>query len=90
MVRLQNIQPVQDIKICVIECKNWRNLNKKYGKDIVEKEVLTRFNRYPCNAIRILIISFLNVLTQPAVQLLKHHGCCQNAFSRQPKRYGLF
>lgn len=56
-----------------IECKNWRKLNRPYGTDIAEKEVIDRFANF-AGGFKILVISFLYLLTRKARRFLKAHN----------------
>jgi hypothetical protein len=60
-------------EILAIECKNWRKLDKKYGSDIAQTEIVERFQHIGTN-LKLCIISFMDVLSKPSVQLIKSHG----------------
>jgi len=54
------------------EVKNWQQQGRPYGTEIIESEVLTRFTTEA--PIKLLIITFLSLLTHKALELLKQHG----------------
>lgn len=60
-------------QILGIECKNWRDLDRPYGTDIAETEIIDRFKHHG-SGLKLLIISFIDLLTKQALQLLKQHG----------------
>jgi len=60
-------------QILAIECKNWRMLNRPYGTDICETEIIDRFKNH-AGGIKLLIITFADLLTKKARNLLKQHN----------------
>jgi len=54
------------------EVKNWQQQNRPYGTDIIKEEVLTRYETQA--PVKLLIITFLSLLTQKALELLREHG----------------
>jgi len=60
-------------EIARIECKNWRQLDRPYDKDIAFNEVVKRFEDTPNGTVKVLIISF-QVFTQEALELIEAHG----------------
>lgn len=62
-----------------IECKNWRLFNKPYGTKTAKSEIISRFLDYETEhgkllKLKILIISFKELLTKKAIKLLKLHN----------------
>jgi hypothetical protein len=60
-------------EILAIECKNWRDIGKKYGTDVAQTEIIDRF-RHIGTGLKVCIISFLDVLSKPAIQLVKSYN----------------
>jgi hypothetical protein len=59
-----NYQPI------VLEVKNLADQTKPYGTDFVVRHILPRF-AHLINCLKVLVITFLHLLTQKAIQLLK-------------------
>jgi len=54
------------------ECKNWKNFNRPYGTEIAETEILSRFTTQA--PLKLLIISYISLLTTKALEILKKHN----------------
>lgn len=60
-------------EVLALECKNWRRLTKKYGSDIAQTEIIERFQHIGTN-LKLCIISFKDVLTEPSLREIKANG----------------
>lgn len=60
-------------EILAVECKNWRKIGKKYGLDVAQTEIVERFT-YIGTSLKLCIISFTDVLTNPALYHIKSNG----------------
>jgi hypothetical protein len=60
-------------EILAIECKNWRRLATRYGSDVALTEIIGRFKHVGTN-LKICLISFIDVLTEPALASVKAQG----------------
>ena len=60
-------------QVMAIEVKNWRKMNRPYGTDIARTEIIDRFKNC-AGGIKVLIISFLCLLTKQALTLLEKHN----------------
>lgn len=56
-----------------IEVKNWSRQPKPYGLDSVQQDILPRFS-HNGGGIKLLIITFISLLTKLAVQLIEQEG----------------
>lgn len=56
-----------------IEVKNWKLFSKPYGHDIIESEIIQRF-RTSTAKYRILVISFIGLLSKSGLNLLKRNN----------------
>ena len=59
-------------QVIAVEVKNWRQMNRPYGAVYAEEQILDRFKNY-AGGIKVLIISFLCLLTKKALELLEAH-----------------
>jgi len=55
-----------------IEVKNLKQQDKPYGTDFVKRHILSRARN--CNLLKILIITYINLLTKAGITLLHKHG----------------
>jgi len=62
----------QNKQVIAVEVKNWRQMNRPYGAVYAEEQILDRFKNY-AGGIKVLIISFLCLLTKKALELLEAH-----------------
>lgn len=60
-------------QVMASEVKNWRKMDRPYGTDIAEKEIMDRFANFS-GGFKILVISFLCLLTRKAKMLLRSHN----------------
>jgi len=60
-------------QILGIECKNWRDFDRPYGTDIAVSEIIDRFRNH-AGGIKVLVITFLSLLTKEALRLLQTHN----------------
>jgi len=56
-----------------IEVKNWKLFNKPYGLDVIKLEILERFKN-SCAKYKILIISFISLISTEGLSLLKRNN----------------
>lgn len=56
-----------------IEAKNWRDIGKPYGKEIVETEIIDRFHNSTAKH-KILVISYDSLISKLGIDLLKRHN----------------
>jgi len=54
------------------EVKNWKHQNRPYGTEIAKEEILPRYTTQA--PIKLLIITYLSLLTQKALELLRQHN----------------
>jgi len=59
-------------QILGIECKNWRDFDRPYGTNIAVHEIIDRFANF-AGGIKVLVITFLSLLTKEALRLLQTH-----------------
>lgn len=57
-----------------IECKNWRKLGRPYGYETVQSQIMHRFRNLPSDCLKILIISFISLLTKSMHEYLSNHN----------------
>lgn len=60
-------------QIIGMEVKDFREYDRPYGTDFVRKHVLERFKNF-AGGVKILIISFLCLLTRKGLELIESHG----------------
>lgn len=60
-------------QILAIEVKNWNWQDRPYGLDIVRREIIDRFKNFS-GGIKVLIITFLCLLTSEGIELIKSRG----------------
>ena len=60
-------------QVMAVEVKNWREMNRPYGTETVRTEITDRFKNY-AGGLKVLIISFLYLLTKKALELLEAHN----------------
>ena len=60
-------------QVLAIEVKNWREMNRPYGTETARTEIIDRFRNY-AGGLKVLIISFLCLLTKKALELLEAHN----------------
>ena len=60
-------------QIIGVEVKNWRYFKRPYGTQVAEDEIIDRFRNF-AGGLKVLIISFLSLLTQKAIRLLEVHN----------------
>jgi len=59
-------------QVLAIEVKNWREMDRPYRTEAARTEIIDRFKNY-AGGLKILIISFLSLLTKKALELLEAH-----------------
>lgn len=66
---------IKRVPILLFECKNWRQLGKPYGTEIIKKHVISRFLDEPklwlSKAKRIIIGTFESLFTKRALRLMR-------------------
>ena len=60
-------------QVMAIEVKNWREMNRPYETQTARTEIIDRFKNY-AGGLKVLIISFLCLLTKKAIELLEAHN----------------
>ncbi|MDH5783159.1 MAG: hypothetical protein OEZ35_05790 [Candidatus Bathyarchaeota archaeon] len=60
-------------QVMAIEVKNWREMNRPYGTETARTEIIDRFRNY-AGGLKVLIVSFLCLLTKKALELLETHN----------------
>jgi len=60
-------------QVLAVEVKNWREMNRPYGTETARTEIIDRFKNY-AGGLKVLIISFLCLLTKKALELLEAHN----------------
>lgn len=58
--------------VCAIEVKNLKDQKKPYGTDFVKRHILPRGEGI--TGLKLLVITFLSLLTKQGIELLKKHG----------------
>ena len=60
-------------QVMAVEVKNWREMNRPYGTETARTQIIDRFKNY-AGGLKVLMISFLCLLTKKALELLEAHN----------------